>query len=161
LAPKDLDLDAAVQDLFRLLRFELKAKEVSPRLDIEAETVFADPDALRQALLNLLVNSLDALPDKGGELRLASRRGADAKGWPGTWLSVEDNGPGMAGEVRDRALEPFYTAKEKGTGLGLAIVQTIMRGHKGLVEIDSGPGQGARLKLFFPDPEAGDERPAA
>ena len=151
LSPGEVDLAELTQGLARLLRFDLEHKGAALEFALEAPTVHADADALKQALLNLLMNSLDAVPQQGGRIRLASERGGDGQGGSGVWLSVSDNGPGMPEEVRRHALEAFYTAKKQGTGLGLAIVQAILRGHRGRVAIDSAEGGGARVRLFFPD----------
>ena len=146
LDPQALDLNAVATDLFGLLKLDLEHKHVETSVDLQAPQVFADPDGLRQVLLNLAVNSLEALPESGGRIRILSRQAAG-----GVWLTVEDNGPGMPEDVRRQALEPFFTAKQQGTGLGLAIVQSILRGHKGRVLIESEPGRGTAVRLFFPD----------
>jgi two-component system sensor histidine kinase HydH len=135
-----------VESLRGLLKFDLEHKDAELEAQLDVPLVHADPDALRQVLLNLLANSMDALPDTGGEVRLIATRGQG-----GVWLAVEDNGPGMPEEVKTQAFEPFFTAKQGGTGLGLAIVQTIVRGHHGAVRIDTEPGQGTAVRLFFPD----------
>lgn len=153
LAPSEVDLARMAESLRGLLRFDLEHKAVTPGLDLQASTVYADEDALKQCLLNLLVNALDALPETGGELVVASRRSDPAEGAPGVWISVADNGSGMDDSVREKAFEPFFTDKRQGTGLGLAIVQGIMRGHRGRALIESKPGQGTTLRLFFPDPD--------
>lgn len=157
LAPVEIDLAETVDGLSRLLRFDLEHKRVALELALEASTVRADPDALKQALLNLLVNSLHAVAEQGGRIRLSSARGDDGQGTAGVWLGVSDNGPGMPEEVRQHALEPFYTAKKQGTGLGLAIVQAILRGHRGRVLIESAEGAGTTVRLFFPDQAPGEE----
>lgn len=153
IAPARVDLPALGESLTGLLRFDLERKGVTPRFDFAERTVCADEDALKQALLNLLVNALDALPDPdetgGGELTVASSRNAGPE--PGVWVSVSDNGQGMDETVRQQAFEPFFTAKRQGTGLGLAIVQGIMRAHRGRALIESEPGRGTTLRLFFPD----------
>ncbi|MBI5520551.1 MAG: ATPase [Desulfovibrio sp.] len=157
LAPTEVDLPRMAESLRGLLRFDLENKGVTPQIDLAAESVYADEDALKQCLLNLLVNALDALPEEGGQLTLASRRGnPEEDGAPGVWVSVADNGAGMDEAVRAKAFEPFFTDKRQGTGLGLAIVQGIMRGHRGRALIESAPGQGTTLRLFFPDPETRD-----
>jgi two-component system, NtrC family, sensor histidine kinase HydH len=155
LAPTEVDLKRLTESLRGLLRFDLENKRVTPGLELQTETLYADEDALKQCLLNLLVNALDALPEEGGVLTIASHRGSpEEDGAPGVWISVSDNGGGMDEAVRAKAFEPFFTDKRQGTGLGLAIVQGIMRGHRGRALIDSKPGQGTTLRLFFPDPES-------
>ena len=154
IAPLQLDLPSLGESLHGLLRFDLERKNVAPVFDFAAPTAFADEDALKQAILNLVVNALDALPDEGGRLTIASSR--ESAQWedthePGVWISVTDNGQGMDEAVREHAFEPFFTAKRQGTGLGLAIVQGIMRAHRGRALIESTPGQGTSVRLFFPD----------
>ncbi len=150
LAPAQVDLARVVEGLRGLLRFDLEAKHVTPVLDLAETGICADEDALKQALLNLIVNALDAVPDQGGSITLAARREETGDG-AGVWVSVADNGQGMDQAVRAQAFEPFFTAKRQGTGLGLAIVLGIMRGHKGRALIDSAPGAGTTVRLYFPD----------
>jgi two-component system sensor histidine kinase HydH len=161
LAPAEVDLPRLMESLKGLLRFDLDHKHAAPSLDLQASTVHADEDALKQALLNLLVNALDALPDPEdgapGQLTLSSSPSAGPE--PGVWVSVADNGQGMDEEVRQQAFEPFFTAKRQGTGLGLAIVQGIMRAHRGRALIESEPGKGTTLRLFFPDCPGKREQP--
>ena len=100
---------------------------------------------LREALLNLVQNALDAMAG-GGTLRI--RTSADGRDIS---VAVSDTGVGMSDEVRERAFEPFFTTKGvNGTGLGLAEVYGIARRHRGRAEIDSAPGQGTTVRLVFP-----------
>jgi two-component system sensor histidine kinase HydH len=152
LDPSFIDLFKVGDSLRQLMRFDFEDKLIEPEFDFGPEPVWADPDALRQVLLNLISNSLDAIQgcadcDKPGHVRLVSMRGHK-----GVWIIVADDGPGMDPDIRDEALKPFVTGKKTGTGLGLAIVQNIMRAHKGRVIIESEPGRGTEMKLFFPDP---------
>ncbi len=149
LAPARVDLPALAESLRGLLRFDLERKGVTPVFDFAEPVACADEDALKQALLNLVVNALDALPEEGGQLAISSARSTGPE--PGVWVSVADNGQGMDEAVRQQAFEPFFTAKRQGTGLGLAIVQGIMRAHRGRALIDSAPGAGTSVRLFFPD----------
>jgi PAS domain S-box-containing protein len=109
---------------------------------------------IRDAVANLILNAIDAMPE-GGVLTVRSRAlvtdGAD-KG-AGTHLVVEvaDTGAGMSEETRSRCLEPFFTTKgERGTGLGLAMVYGMLQRHGGRIEIDSVPGAGTTMRLVFP-----------
>ncbi|WP_316897277.1 ATP-binding protein [Pseudodesulfovibrio indicus] len=151
LDPSPIDLAKVGDSLRQLMRFDFEDKQIEPEFDFGAEPVYADPDALRQVLLNLISNSLDAIQgcadcDKPGHIRLTS-----SQGHKGVWIIVADDGPGMDPEIRDEVFKPFVTGKKTGTGLGLAIVQNIMRAHKGRVLIESEPGKGTEMKLFFPD----------
>ncbi|HUX32481.1 MAG TPA: ATP-binding protein, partial [Gemmatimonadaceae bacterium] len=100
---------------------------------------------IREALLNLVQNALDAMHG-GGTLGIVTRV---AEGE--VVLEVRDTGIGMSDEVRERAFEPFFTTKgQAGTGLGLAEVYGIARRHRGRAEIDSAPGKGTTIRLVFP-----------
>jgi signal transduction histidine kinase/ActR/RegA family two-component response regulator len=100
---------------------------------------------LREALLNLVQNAVDAMP-QGGVLSIAT--GCDATD---AWVEVRDTGVGMSEEVRERAFEPFFSTKgAAGSGLGLAEVYGIARRHRGTAEIESSPGGGTAVRLRFP-----------
>jgi signal transduction histidine kinase len=104
------------------------------------------------AIVNLLFNAIDALEGKGA----ITVRTSESDG--GASLEVEDNGPGMPHEIKNRILEPFFTTKGNlGTGLGLSIVYAFTQRYGGRLEIDSEPGKGARFKMWFPAEES---RPA-
>jgi PAS domain S-box-containing protein len=100
---------------------------------------------IREALLNLIQNALDAMR-QGGRLGIVTRVvGAEAL------LEVRDTGAGMSDEVRDRAFEPFFSTKgHGGSGLGLSEVYGIMKRHRGVAEIESEPGRGTTVRLRFP-----------
>jgi CheY-like chemotaxis protein len=112
---------------------------------------------LREALTNILFNSVDALP-QGGSIILATRSivrpAADnaAPPVPELIMEVRDNGLGMDETVRQRCLEPFFSTKTQrgGTGLGLAMVYGMVERHNGRIEIDSAPGLGTCVRLIFP-----------
>jgi signal transduction histidine kinase len=104
----------------------------------------ADREMLRRALLNLLLNAVDAMPD-GGKLTVAV-----AAGEKGIELRVADSGPGLSDDACRRAFEPFYTTKPGGTGLGLAIVYRIAEVHGGSVAAANSPEGGAVVTLHIP-----------
>src|SRR5207245_10044948 len=134
--------------------------------------VAAEAHAPEQILLNPSNNSRDTLPE-GGVLRLdtsctwISDAQRDVLG-PGAaseyvCLAVDDTGAGMDEATRQRAFEPFFTTKPvgKGTGLGLATVYGLVKQHGGFVQIDSAPGAGTRLRVYFPVAEEAARRRAA
>jgi signal transduction histidine kinase len=121
--------------------------------------VVCDTGELDVALLNLVINARDAMAQSGRialraypcDEESAAPRMLVAKPPRFVCLSVEDNGPGMAESVRRRALEPFYTTKgEAGTGLGLSQVYGFMHQIGGQVAIESAPGRGTAVHLYFP-----------
>jgi PAS domain S-box-containing protein len=124
-------------------------------LDEEMMPVLADPTQVEVAVLNLAINARDAMPG-GGVLSFATRQ-VEVSGDPeledGRYieLCISDTGVGMPEEVRERAFEPFFTTKEvgKGTGLGLSMVYGMARQSGGIARIDSEPGKGTAVSLYF------------
>jgi len=111
----------------------------------EIPTVPGDPAELREALMNLVLNALDAMP-QGGALRV---RTASTEG--SVTLTLADTGCGMSEEVRQRAFEPFFTTKgAQSTGLGLSVTYGILRRHGGDIGIESQEGQGTTLTIRLP-----------
>lgn len=151
LEPEILSLSEICRSMHTLMGFDLEHKGTRISTDLQTDQVYADPDGIRQVLLNLLVNSLEAVPESDGKISISAEESGH-----GVWISVCDNGPGMPDDIREHALEPFFTDKPKGTGLGLAIVNTIMRGHNGRVNISSqeegDPLGGTCVKIYFPNP---------
>jgi signal transduction histidine kinase len=97
------------------------------------------------AIVNLVFNAVDALEGKG---TIAVRTGASDDG---AWVEVQDNGPGISEEMKNRILEPFFTTKGNlGTGLGVSTVYAFTQRHGGRLDIESEPGGGARFKMWFP-----------
>lgn len=143
----------AVEEALQLVRPGLPrsivvAADLSAADGLELEM---DPSAFQQAVLNLMINARDAMP-QGGTLRIDAARRAMAGGGVELLIGIEDTGVGMTAEVRRRLFEPFFTTKPKGvgTGLGLAVVHQAIVGGKGSIEIDSEPGRGTRLTVVLP-----------
>ncbi|HTQ52521.1 MAG TPA: ATP-binding protein [Candidatus Acidoferrales bacterium] len=128
-------------------------RELEPQLPL----LLCEPGDLREALINLIFNAVDALP-QGGTITLTTRsadRPAPGKTPPSEkqiQIEVRDNGMGMDEKTRQHCLEPFFSTKAKrgGTGLGLAMVYGVMRRHDGAIEIESAPNQGTCVRLTFP-----------
>lgn len=116
--------------------------------------VECDPEQLRQVLLNLCINAMQAAKG-GGEVEIT----AAARG-PAAIITVADNGPGMLPEVAGRIFEPFFTTKPDGTGLGLAVARTIIEGHGGRIWLEPNVPRGVRFHIELPvtQKESTDER---
>jgi signal transduction histidine kinase len=143
------DLNALAERAADLVGHQMKLKGVSLSLRLEPGllAVSADDGQLRQVLLALLMNALDAT-SAGGHIAVETTRGP--KG--GAVLAVKDDGTGMAPEIRDKIFSPFFTTKllGEGTGLGLAICHGIVTSHGGTIEVESEPGAGTRISVVLP-----------
>jgi signal transduction histidine kinase len=103
-----------------------------------------DPEKLRQVVINLLVNALDAMPEEGTlSVKVSSPRSIVA-------VEIGDSGPGIDPRILPEIFDPFFTTKEAGTGLGLSIVRKILDQHGGRIELDSLPGRGTRVRVELP-----------
>jgi two-component system sensor histidine kinase HydH len=107
-------------------------------------SIMADGDMLYQAFLNLLINSMQAMPN-GGSIYVTIETAEDA-----LWVYIEDEGTGVSASAMEKIWDPFFTTKEKGTGLGLGIVRNIIEAHNGMIRIDNRRQKGARVSLKFP-----------
>ena len=115
-------------------------------------TIPGTPTELREVLVNLVLNAVQAMP-QGGTLRVATGLHAPpgAAGPGGVVVEVADTGVGMTERVRRRIFEPLYTTKgTAGTGMGLTVSQGIVQEHNGRIEVESAPGAGTRFRLVFP-----------
>lgn len=119
------------------------------RIDQKLEAppaVMAISGEVVSALVNLIVNAIDAMAGRGGTITLVS---GESNG--GSFVTIEDDGPGMPKEVEKHVFEPFFTTKgAEGTGLGLAMVYACMQRHGGTVTLTTHPGQGTRFHALVP-----------
>ena len=160
--PRDLDLGESVSDLAKMLR-RILGEDIQMHFKFAAQPlhIHADPGMIDQVVMNLAINSRDAMPD-GGNLyietaaveldELAIQQSPRAR--PGSFvcLSVTDTGCGIAPEIIPRIFEPFFTTKGvgKGTGLGLATVFGIVETHRGWIDVYSEVDRGTTFRIFFP-----------
>ena len=160
----DLDLRRLVDEVVVLAQPDAERHGVSIVRDLPREglPVKIDADLVKQAVLNIVLNGVQAMPG-GGELTiLGSRAGDDVQ------LEVRDHGTGIPPEVRDKIFNLYFTTKKNGSGIGLAMAYRVMQLHNGSVEYDSAEGRGTVFRLRFPlsapEVEAGQEfagRPSA
>ncbi len=146
-----VDLNELVESSLALVRFDhrLRDVEIHRALADGPMSVRGQRRPLEQVLVNLIINAVDALAQTSRpRLTLATGRDGD-----GRFVSVADNGTGIAPEDLDRLFEPFFTTKPvgRGTGLGLAVSYAIVQQHGGRIEVDNRPGQGATFRVILPD----------
>jgi PAS domain S-box-containing protein len=162
LQPRNVDLNATIADIGKLLRPTLGEQiEIGLILENGMATACIDPSQLANALINLAINARDAMPD-GGKLMLETasvvldeayaESNPDVR--PGAYgmIAVSDTGTGMSADMCERAFEPFFTTKAtgKGTGLGLSMVYGFVKQSGGHLKIYSEEGHGTTVKLYLP-----------
>ncbi|HEU5303120.1 MAG TPA: PAS domain S-box protein, partial [Gemmatimonadales bacterium] len=167
---RPVNLADVVKEAEAALRRLLPASvQVSSQIDGTEATINGDAGAIEQILFNLATNSRDAMPG-GGTFRVRLHRAwldeehRQTRGWGSSGeyvvMAVSDSGCGMTPEVRARVFDPFFTTKEvgKGTGLGMAMIYGLVKQHNGYIDLESEPGQGTTVRLFFPAALSGEEQ---
>ena len=146
--PEPVEVRALLRRVVDLLSGQAEQKQLRLELDGDAGSglppLRGEEERLRQVLIHLTLNALEASP-AGGLVRLSTEReGGLAR------ICVDDSGAGVPQELRERVFEPFFTTKQEGSGLGLSIVQAIVMQHGGSLEVVSSPAGGARFVLRLP-----------
>lgn len=162
LTPQALDLNDLIHSLADLLTRTLGERiDIRKKLANDAGQIHADPSQIEAAILNLLVNARDAMPE-GGRVSIKTANVDIAGGRsprnpdlaPGQYVTLEvaDTGVGMSKEVLAKACEPFFTTKEagRGTGLGLSTIRGFLEESGGGLSVDSAPGKGTTVRLYLP-----------
>ena len=153
-ARQHVDLGGLLDETVRLIKKEAEWRNVDVQLEVDEAVppVAADGEALRSSILNLVLNSFEAMPD-GGQLALRLRAENDE-----VCLEVADDGVGIDPAEQERVFEFAFTTREGGNGLGLAMVhQCVVEDHGGRVTLESKPGEGTRVTLVLPCTSGGEE----
>ena len=143
---ESVDVNQVAREVVKLFEAQMQAPGRPPvrttlLLADDVSAIPADPEQIRRALRNLVLNALDAMP-QGGELTIRTAR-LDGK----ISLEVCDTGQGLTPEECERLFTPYYTTKQHGTGLGLAIVQSVVSDHKGTITVQGEPGKGSTFRI--------------
>jgi signal transduction histidine kinase len=141
-----LDLDAAIAQASLLLAPIAQDAKVEIEVSVPQLSISGDASQLQQALTNLMLNGIQAMP-RGGKLRVSMEHSDDE-----VRIAVQDQGTGIPPEERERIFKAFYTTKEpgKGTGLGLAVSDRIVKDHGGRILVESEVGRGSRFIIILP-----------
>ena len=149
-SPSDV-VDMALQ----LLKQRLEAYRVTVKLVRERRLpeVWADPDQLKELLVNLMVNACEAMVG-GGTITIQEEEGLERPWGHVTIIRVSDSGPGIPQAIQDKVFQPFFSTKEEGTGLGLSIAYRIIQDHGGGLDLVSRENAGATFIITLPLKEA-------
>lgn len=140
-----VDFRGLVEEVVELARKQLERVRVEIIIDLHTvRPITGNPTQLKQVILNLLLNAMEAMPH-GGTLTIELRSDQD-----GIILAITDTGIGMDRETLERIFEPFYSTKGEGTGLGLSVSYGIIQGHHGELRVASEPGQGSQFTIWLP-----------
>ena len=141
------DLIRKIAELFKL---EIKDKQVKFSLELSPDIsqIQADEDQVKQILMNVIINAIQAIPKKG-EVKIKTEK-ALLKGEPTIKLIIEDSGIGITEKDFNQIFDPFFSTKEKGSGLGLSIVYKLVEAHQGEIKVESKEGKGTKIVIFLP-----------
>ena len=144
---KVLRLDVCMNEVLRLLRSLFIRRKAQLRSSIEGSlyAIYADERQVKQILINLLINAMDALPEEGGSIELIYYGNESSQ-----QICIKDNGCGMDEETQQRIFEPFFTSKENGCGLGLPICRQLAQQAGGDIHVISKLGKGSMFVLSLP-----------
>jgi PAS domain S-box-containing protein len=143
-----VDVNEVIRDMVVVLHNEAIRHSVTIRADLAEgiPKVMADRVQLQQALMNLMLNGIEAMRDTSGELSIKSQLGEDGQ----LLISVTDTGVGLPTENADKIFDAFFTTKSQGTGLGLAITRSIVESHGGRIWATGNSGRGAAFHFTLP-----------
>jgi signal transduction histidine kinase len=151
--------ESLIDESIKLAAHAITKVPVEIRVDIgqEIHSMWCHDGQLKQVLVNLVVNAVQAMP-KGGILAISlCQEPPQTLGIPAVRLTVQDSGIGIAPAHQSRIFDPFFSTKDEGTGLGLAIVYSIVDAHQGRIDVDSTVGQGTACSIILPHPASGED----
>ncbi|MDR0382443.1 MAG: PAS domain-containing sensor histidine kinase [Spirochaetaceae bacterium] len=148
--PVKSDINELIKEIIKFVHYELKNAKIKYKLKLEKDipAVVIDKKYIKQALLNLIKNAIEAMADSGGGLLTISAE-SDEKT---VKIRVRDNGPSIPESDMARIFEPYFTTKIKGSGLGLTLAFKIIREHSGDINVSSKPGEGVCFTIKLPRP---------
>lgn len=141
-----VDFKTTLDELFFMLRPLVEVKRIQIRKKLNGQPrLWGDKELIKQVLLNLLINAVEATPEEGMVELILIKGGQEEM-----IVEIRDGGPGVPGQYLERIFDPFFSLKEKGSGLGLSIAANIMQAHGGSIRVENREAQGACFQLVFP-----------
>jgi PAS domain S-box-containing protein len=143
-------LNDLIRNIAELFKLEIKDKQIKFNLKLSPDIsqIQADEDQVRQILMNVIINAIQAIPKKG-EIKIKTEK-ALLKGESAMKLIIEDSGIGIPEKDFTQIFDPFFSTKEKGSGLGLSIVYKLIEAHQGEIKVESKEGEGTKFVIFLP-----------
>jgi len=143
-------LNNLIRKITELFKLEIKDKQIKFSLELtpDVSQIQADEDQIRQSLMNVIINAIQAIPKKG-EIKIKTEK-ALLKGEPAIKLIIEDSGIGIPEKDFTQIFDPFFSTKEKGSGLGLSIAYKLIEAHRGEIKVESKEGEGTKFVIFLP-----------
>jgi signal transduction histidine kinase len=143
---QEVDLDQLLDNVINLASHAIGRKEIALRKELAADapTMQCDPEQLKQVILNLAINAIQAMPE-GGEIILSARQEKNQY-----LIQVKDQGCGISEANLDKTFDPFFTTKENGTGLGLPVAHQIVSQHGGILKVERNPDRGMTFSVILP-----------
>jgi signal transduction histidine kinase len=150
----EVDVNSVVRETMEVMNLGCKQQGICMHRNLSPGLARAkgDPELLKQCLINMIKNSIEAMEEKGGDLTVSTAMEENF-----IVIRVEDNGRGIPEENLPKVFNPFFSTKDKGSGLGLAMTKKIVDELGGRVELDSAPGAGTTISLYLPPILAGAE----
>jgi len=148
---KKVSLSNVVDDSLRLLEHRLESYhvEVTLKRPKRLPVMSADPERLKEVLVNLIINACEAMV-KGGSIIIYEEEVISDKLGQMSVIRLSDNGPGISESIQKKIFQPFFSCKEEGTGLGLSIAEKIINEHGGWLDLKSPKGKGATFIINLP-----------
>ncbi|HNC81766.1 MAG TPA: ATP-binding protein, partial [Nitrospira sp.] len=146
------DTEVLIREVLTLASHAIPPDTVDVRCQMHplVPQLWCDGPKMKQVLLNLVLNAVQAMP-KGGTLTLtACPSPPEIQEVPAVHITVSDTGTGIPAELQSRVFDPFFTTKDQGTGLGLAIVHALVEAHHGRIDVESRPGHGTSFVITLP-----------
>ena len=151
---EQIDIHEILSEITFMEERSIRSKNIifTQEYDVTVPNILGDMYSLKQAFINLIKNSIEAVTNQSGKIQISTRWNTEYKlsGESGIYIDIKDNGTGISKEKLDKIFSPFFTTKKRGTGLGLFFTQQIISKHKGYIQVDSELDKGTIFMIYLP-----------